>query len=219
MNSGLKNYADRFNAQTQRERSLIAISILVIAVFAWWHYHAEPKMAQIETKQQENQRIMREVEGTRAQVQAIRMRIAAGVHKEKEAHLAKLIEQLNQVEEELRVKTVELIDPEKMFQLMNELIYRDSRLTLLNLKRREVKPAIPVSEGDPPGQDPGIYRHVLEIEFSGKFLDFLRYMQSMEDLDWKLLWDEIEIVSEENSSVTVKVVISTLSTRKEWVGI
>ena len=221
MNSELKKYADRFNAQTQRERCLVAVSILVITAFAWWHYHAEPKMLQIEAKRQENQRVMQEVEGTRAQVQAIRLRIAAGVHEEKEVQLAKLVEQLNKVEEELRIKTVELIDPEKMFQLMNELIYRDSRLKLLSLKRREVKPAIPVSAEDPEEQrlDPGIYRHVLEIQFSGKFLDFLRYMQSMEDLDWKLLWDEIEIVSEEHPDVTVKVVMSTLSARKEWVGI
>jgi hypothetical protein len=44
-------------------------------------------------------------------------------------------------------------------------------------------------------------------------------MQSLESLDWKLLWDEIEIISDEYPKVTVKVVISTLSTRKAWVGI
>ena len=44
-------------------------------------------------------------------------------------------------------------------------------------------------------------------------------MQSLERLDWKLLWDEIDIVAGEYPAVTVKVVISTLSTRKEWVGI
>jgi hypothetical protein len=44
-------------------------------------------------------------------------------------------------------------------------------------------------------------------------------MQSMEALDWKLLWDEIEINTEEAPKVVAKVVMSTLSTRKEWVGI
>jgi len=218
MSSELKKYADRFNAQTLRERGLIALSILVITAFAWWNYYAEPELAQIKAKQQENQRISREVEATRTQVRSIRQRMAAGVYQEKEVQLAMLVLQLQQVEEDLRVKTVELIDPEKMFQLMNELIYRDSRLKLLSLKRRDVKPAIAVSEDDPT-QDPGIYRHLLEIEFSGKYLDILRYMQTLEDLDWKLLWDEIEIVSEEYPKVIVKVVISTLSTRKEWVGL
>jgi hypothetical protein len=104
-----------------------------------------------------------------------------------------------------------------MFQLMSQLIYKDSRLKLLSLKRREVKPAITVTDENQ--EDAGIYRHVLEVKFSGKFKDIFKYMQSLEALDWKLIWDEIEIVSNEYPLITLKVVISTLSTRKEWVGV
>lgn len=227
MSNTLKQYAQRFDAQSLRERVLIALTLVVAGSFLWWSYYAEPKMAQIAAKQKENQRIGTEVESTRAVVRQIRQRIAAGVHQEKEVQLTKLRDELAAVEDQLRVKTVELIDPEKMFRLMNELVYRDSKLKLLSLKRREVKPAIPeeVSDdgdgGQPAAQskEPSIYRHVLEIQFAGKFLDILKYMQTLENLDWKLLWDEIDIVSEEYPTTAVKVVISTLSTRKEWVGI
>lgn len=222
MASTLKQYAKRFDAQTTRERCIIAIAVIVSVCFLWWAYYADPQAAQLKKKQEENQRIQAEVESTRAIVRDIRQRIAAGVHQEKENQLARLQQELESVEESLRVKTVELIDPEKMFTLMNELVYRDSKLTLLNLKRREVKPAIPEEEGEAEegtSNEPGIYRHVLEIEFSGKYLDILRYMQTLEALDWKLLWDEIEIANQEYPTMTVKVVMSTLSTRKEWVGI
>ena len=139
------------------------------------------------------------------------------MHKEKEQKLVKLRQQLEAVEERLRLKTVELIDPEDMFQLMRRLIYNESKLSLQSLKRREVKPAIVLSEDQQ--DDAGIYRHVLEVKFSGKFVDILSYMQSLEDADWKLIWDEIELVSNDYPKVTVKLVISTLSTRKEWVGV
>ena len=207
----------KFDSQSPRERGLIALTLIVSLGLIWWSYFAQPKLMQIDAVQQENQRMGREVDSKRALVAEIRRRIAAGVHKEKELQLVKLRRQLATLEDKLRVKTVELIDPEKMFQLMNQLIYSDSRLKLLSLKRLEVKPAIPVTDDQP--EDQGIYRHVLEIQFSGKFLDILSYMQSLEHLDWKLLWDEIEIISEEYPLTSVKVVISTLSTRKEWVGI
>ena len=100
---------------------------------------------------------------------------------------------------------------------MTRLVYKESKLKLLSLKRREVKQAITPSENQP--DEYGIYRHVLEVKFSGKFPDILKYMQSLENLDWKLIWDEIEIVTDEYPRITVKVVISTLSTRKEWVGV
>ncbi len=218
MNDKLKQYQQRFNTQSIRERGLIAISLIAVISFVWWSNYATPKMQKIEALQTENQRIAGEVENTRTIVRDTRQAIAAGVYKEKENQLVKLSKDLAALEDQLRVTTIELIDPEKMFQLMNQLIYRDSHLKLLSLKRREVGPAIPpVNEEDT--AEPGIYRHVLEIKFAGKYLDILKYMQKLEALDWKLLWDEIEILSDEHPIVSVKVVISTLSTRKEWVGI
>jgi MSHA biogenesis protein MshJ len=110
-----------------------------------------------------------------------------------------------------------LIDPDQMFQLMTSLVYRESGLKLLSLKRLKVKPAIEPSEDQ--RDVAGINRHVLEVKFSGKFLDILKYMQTLENLDWKLIWDEIEIATNEFPQISVKIVISTLSTRKEWVGV
>jgi len=71
-----------------------------------------------------------------------------------------------------------LIDPEQMLQLMTELIYRKSNLKLLSLKRREVKPAITLTEQQQ--EETGIYRHVLEVRFSGKYTDILKYIQTLE---------------------------------------
>jgi MSHA biogenesis protein MshJ len=218
MNSKIKQYQQRFDAQPIRERGLLALSLVVVISFIWWNYYAAPMMKKTELRQTENQRLAGDVENTRAIVSDIRQRIEAGVYQEKEYQLARLDRELDEVEDQLRLKTVELVDPEKMFSLMNQLIYQDSRLQLLSLKRREVKPAIPLLD-EVENEVPGIYRHVLEIEFAGKYLDILRYMQTLESLDWKLLWDEIEIHSDEHPTATVKVAISTLSTRKEWVGI
>lgn len=219
MNRQLQQYAERFDARTLRERGLVALSLVAVIVFLWWNYHAAPVLAEIDRYQQENGRLGGEIQNTRNVVAGIRQRIAAGVHQEKEARLARLVADLAAVEERLRLTTIELVDPEQMFQLMNELIYRDSKLKLISLKRREVRAAIPPADAGSGVEDAGIYRHVLEARFAGRYLDVLRYMQALEALDWKLLWDEIEIVSEDPPRIEVRVVMSTLSTQKQWVGI
>lgn len=217
MSSYFQSNAKKFDALSLRERFLFGLTILVVISLAWWHFYAAPLMLETEILVQENIRINTEVDQTRAAIKDIRDTIAAGVNKEKKFKLAQLEKALEAVEERLRLKTIELIDPEKMFSLMTQLIYRESRLKLLSLKRREVKPAITLPEEQQ--DEAGIYRHVLEVKFSGKFVDILQYMRSLEALDWKLIWDEIEIVSNDYPLITVKVVISTLSTRKEWVGV
>lgn len=216
-------YAKRYNAKSLRERGLIAVTALVAVTLLWWSFYAEPAMIRISAKQDENRIIGNEVNSTRAVISDIRQRLAAGVDSDKKNQLGKLQQELQTVEDRLRLKTVELIDPENMFALMSELVYRDSKLKLLGLKRREVRTAIAAAAGTGgdanDGEEPGIFRHVLEIEFAGSYLDILSYMQSLEALDWKLLWDEIEIVAEEYPALRVRLVMSTLSTRKEWVGI
>ncbi len=218
MISRIEQYSKRFNAQTLRERALVTITLLVVIGFAWWNYYAEPMMLNIEARKLENRRVATQVENTREVLQNIRQRIASGVYREKEQQLARLSTELAEVEQQLQQETVELIDPERMLQLITQLIYRDSRLELLSLKRREVRPAIARVDGEETGE-PGIYRHVLEIELAGKYVDILRYMQTLENLDWKLLWDEIEIEGENHPEVKLTLVLSTLSTGKEWIGI
>lgn len=218
MNSRIRQYTQRFDAQTLRERSLVAVTLLGLLCFVWWSYFVEPMTESIEARHADNLRVAEQVKQTRAVVRDVRQRIAAGVYQEKEQQLARLGQELNAVEFKLREETVELIDPEKMLQLMTQLVYRESKLKLMSLRRREVKPAIPREEGEST-EEPAIYRHVLEIELSGKYADMLDYMQTLEQLDWKLLWDEIEILSDEHPAIKLKLVMSTLSTRKEWIGI
>ena len=172
LNSRIRQYVQRFDAQTLRERSLVAVTLLGLMCFFWWNYFAEPMMQNIEARQADN----------------------------------------------LREETVELIDSEKMLQLMTQLGYRESILRLMSLKRCEVRPAIPREEGEN-SEEPDIHRHLLEIELVGKYADMLGYMQTLEQLDWKLLRDEIEVLGEEYPAITLKLVLSTLSKRKEWIVI
>ena len=217
MNSPFKPGAEKFNALTLRERVLTGLTVMAAISFAWWQLFASPVLEQTSILTTENSRLGREVDMTRAAINDIRTRIAAGLNQGKDIKLAQLQRDLEDVQERLRLKTIELIDPEQMFQLMSELVYRKSNLKLLSLKRREVKPAITLTEEQQ--QETGLYRHVLEAKFSGRFTDILKYVLTLESLDWKLIWDEIEIVGSEYPRITVKVVISTLSTRKEWVGV
>lgn len=217
MTSQFNSSLNRFNVLTTRERFLFCLTLLVTISIAWWYLYAQPAQLQIKTLRQDNEKISNQVSVVREAVKGLRVKIAGGVNQDKQAKLAQMKLALEQVEEDLRLKTIELIDPEKMFQLMTQLVYKESRLKLLSLKRREVKQAI--AQSDEQSEESGIYRHVLEVKFSGRYPDILKYMQTLESLDWKLIWDEVEIVSGEYPEITVKVVISTLSTRKEWVGV
>ena len=64
MNSRLRQYAQRFDAQTLRERGLVAVTLLGLLCFVWWSYFAEPMMQNIEARQADNRRFADQVERT-----------------------------------------------------------------------------------------------------------------------------------------------------------
>ena len=157
--SALKTTVQNFNALTLRERFLFVLTIMVSVFVVWWYFYVEPGQLKTKSLIAENNRISSETVITRRTINDIRSRIAQGVDQDKTRKLVQLELALEAVEERLRLKTIELIDPDQMFQLMTRLIYKESKLKLLSLKRREVKQAIAPGEKQP--AEAGIYRHGL----------------------------------------------------------
>jgi MSHA biogenesis protein MshJ len=212
-----KENSEKFNALSIRERLLVGITILSLIIFIWWHFLASPITSKITSMEIDNLRITELIDGAQLSVDQIKARLKSGVHKKSKARLARLKQELIKTEAQLKLKATELIDPEEMFQLMTHLINKETKLKLLSLKRRGVKPAIEKKEGQE--NTVGIYRHLLEVKFSGQYEDIFNYMESLEALEWKLIWEEIAVSNDEYPVVNVTILISTLSMREEWVGV
>jgi len=61
---------------------------------------------------------------------------------------------------------------------------------------------VAVGQAAPVGAQPGnaaavlaapFYRHALEIEMTGNFLDLLKYLDDVEALPWRLSWSGVEL--------------------------
>lgn len=217
MNKLIREYADRFNAISTRERLLILVTVLIVLTFLWWHFFAEPVKSRTISLQQRNEVLSSELLALKTSIDSIQKRIKEGVHKQEQQRLQILSGELQQVNDLLKQKTLELIEPEEMFELMQTLIFAESNLKLTSLKRKLVKPAFTgekVEEGQPE-----IYRHVMQVSFEGGYEDVLNYIARLEKIEWKLIWDKITLTTGEYPAIKVTIEISTLSDDQHWVGL
>lgn len=217
MSQQLKQYADKINELSLRERVIITLSVLIAMVFLWWNFFLEPVQKQTESVEQGNELLAGEIQSLQVAMQSIQQRIQQGVDKTEKEKLALLKAELQQINEILEQKTLALIEPDEMFELMQELIFSESKLKLTELKRKAVKPLFEAQDTDE-GQ-PKIYRHSMQMSFQGKYRDVLNYVVSLENLEWKLLWDKITLKTTEYPTMTVEIEISTLSDNQHWVGL
>jgi MSHA biogenesis protein MshJ len=217
MKKPIDQYVEKINALAVRERALAFSSVVVVIVFAWWHFHFESMIADKLLVDEQNVSLAQQIQTLQITTEAIEKRINEGVHKAKQTQLIALRQELDRIEVMLQQKTLELVEPEEMFRLMQELLFAESKLKLTELRRKQVTPAFKLDASEV-GQ-PQIYRHVLNMRFEGSFRNILAYLNRLEELDWKLMWDRINLRTDEYPLIQADIEISTLSDSKHWVGL
>lgn len=207
------------NGLTLRERLMLFVGVLVILGGLWEALLASPLEA-------------REVSAS-AQVVAARDRLerldqamelaAQGIGDGMPAHLERLRmleQQVAATEETVRVFTSDLVDPNQMREVLEELIDRQQGLRLVRAGNLEVRPLI--ERDDSAGvqtNEPMLYRHGLTLELEGSFLDCLEYLAAVERLPWQLYWGGLSLTALDYPTNAITIQIFTLSLDEEWIGV
>ncbi len=219
MNKQFTQYIKQVDALSLRERALILITLIVLPVYSWWAFSGSATLQKTKLFEKQNTALQSEIDTLELTSAAIQKRIQDGVHKDKQQKLDFLKKEFDRVSALLEEKTNTLIEPDEMFELMQQLIFAESKLKLTAMKRKEVQPALVSNSTDGKDSQPEIYRHVLRLSFEGRFKDILQYIQKLEALQWQLIWDRITLKMAEYPIIKVDIEISTFSDNKNWVGL
>lgn len=217
MNKQFEEISGKINALSIRERSMLLVTFITLLGFLWWNFFALPLKSKTRGLDKQNKSLAIEIQTLDATTKSIQKRMSEGVHKSGQLKLDLLKQELHKVIAILEQKTLELIEPDEMFELMQQMIFAESKLKLTGMKRKLVKPVFSNDESDE-GQ-PEIYRHVMQLSFEGSYKDILSYTEKLEDLEWKLIWDQISLTTTEYPVIRADIEISTLSDNKHWVGL
>ena len=215
MNKQLLEYQEKIHAMTLRERAMILISVLAVLVFIWWTFFTEALLNKTDQLSKQNLVLEQEIETLNLTADGINRRMQQGVNNTKQQQLELLSAELKTVNDILRQMTLELIEPDEMFGLMQQLVFADSKLELTGLKRKQMAPVFEVEEED----QPGIFRHVMQMGFKGSYQDIVNYISRLEQTEWKLIWDRIRLKTNNYPTIEVDIEISTLSDDQHWVGL
>lgn len=209
--------AERINALGLRERALVFVAILaVLYVFA-----AQLVFAPMQV---ERDRLQQQIKAKRDQIQTYEMQIQAlaggtpDASSPAGARLAALRQQLKTLDESLTRTTTGLVSPKEMARLVEQVLSRNHRLTVVKV---ESLPATPLVDGaaGKPAVSAGVYKHGMRIELKGSYLDILGYLKALEGLSWKVFWGQASLTSDNTPVSKLTLTVYTLSTHEGWIGI
>ena len=223
--------AGRIDSSSLRERAIIfaAAALLVIAF-------AETAALQPEFASQ--RRLAGDLAQRQAELKELQQQIAklvqdrdADPDKALRARVEDLRTSIEQAERRVATEQARFTEPAQMKRVVEELLAKNKRIRLVDLKTLQVqsvaeareqdaRPASATARSGPAATaERQIFRHGIEITVTGSYLDLLAYISELERLPTQLYWSSIEMVVSQYPVVTAKLKIYTLSLDKAWMNV
>ncbi|MGD8483793.1 MAG: hypothetical protein PVJ63_01155 [Thioalkalispiraceae bacterium] len=226
MKQAWQNLALKYDALSLRERAIIAL-LVVVVLFVIWN---ELLMRSLES---ERLIINQNINSTRSQIDNLNKQAEAVIqaatvdpNKTDRIKLDRLQQKLSELDTALREKLHGMISPTDMARALEAVLVQQTELRLLKVQSIKAEPLFVAprdnqTDVETSAEQPqvGIYKHGLQIEFSGGYLSTLEYLQALEALPWNFYWDGLELNVEQYPRSRVIIKVYTLSLDKDWIGV
>jgi MSHA biogenesis protein MshJ len=123
-----------------------------------------------------------------------------------------LAAQLRQVSARLDSQSAGLIPPQRMTQVIHDVLSRQQGVTLISLS--SVAPRALADRSGGPANGP--YVHSVVLVMQGQYLDVLAYLQALEDLPWHFYWQSLDLDATHYPVTRVTVRLGTVSMSHDW---
>lgn len=216
--ASIQKTAARFDGMTFRERLLVTAATLVAVLMIWMLSFMDPIASRRAALNEEMANIQAAIESgiSADQLPDDPGRIALAKEK-------KLKTQLDEVNAKLAATSAGLIPPERMVQVIRDVLGRQHGITLVSLHNKPVANLVePAHRDNPEAPAPeaaGPYMHPVELVIEGAYLDVLAYLQTLEALPWRFYWKVLELHSIDYPTNRVRIELGTLGMDKEWLGV
>jgi MSHA biogenesis protein MshJ len=233
----------RFDAMTLRERALTAGAILAAVVMTWTIAILDPMSGKHSAMLAEQTTLEEQIALAKSGVASAAATDPVTIALAKEKTLVTSLDELNN---QLASESAGLIPPERMVQVIQDVLSRQRDVKLVSLHNKAVTslvrsidvqptpavatpisedgteemPVEPTAETEPGEQEmTGPFVHPVEIVVEGTYLDVLAYLQTLEKLEWRFYWKVLELETQQYPINRVRIELSTLSMDKDWIGV
>ncbi len=213
--------AARIDALTLRERSMIFFGALATLYFLANSLVLSPMFKYYQEQAQTLNTRRAQVQQFEQQIQSLSNTDNNAVDAQQQLRLQQLREQLAQRDPTSASATRSLIPPTEMVTLVEQILLRNRSLQIIQIEN--LPPELldaPRTGSTPASSAPssGIFRHGMQIELRGRYLDIVNYLHELETLPWKMYWGRFSLVAEDYPNSRMTLVIYTLSLRAGWMG-
>lgn len=207
MKAMLARQTERIDSASLRERVLIFLALTMVVVLIVNIAFIDPLRArQRQLATETNQR-----QGELKTIQAELRRLAAIDGEDPNAAMdrraTEMRTMLASIDARVMAEQQRFTEPERVREVLEEMLQRNKRLGLVELK------TLPVSVIDGGKR---VFRHGVELTVTGTYAELFEYLVALERLPTRLYWGKAELDVVSHPTSKLRLVVYTVSLDKAW---
>jgi MSHA biogenesis protein MshJ len=212
-----------------RERALIFFVVAFLVVSLINSLFLTPlldKQKILSAQVVQQQEKMKEIQ---SQIASLLQAKQADANSPQRGRVLELRQQIAEGDAYLKGRRDKLVPPEKMAQLLEQVLNKNGRLQLVALNTLPVslliEPSADAAAAQVPvavpatGSDNQIYKHGVQITVRGSYADLLQYLMSLEKLPSQMFWGAAKMDVIQHPTVELTLTLYTLSLDKTWLQV
>lgn len=216
---------DKVHALAVRERVIITVTVAVLLLGLFDQILLRPWMLERNKLQQSEQQLTHSSDEVMQKLATLEAAWAHDPDQQLKDEIAQLDARHQALDADIAKITDGMVAPERMAQLLGQLLSGQSGLRVQSIKSSPAVRALAPGkkEAGPDGvvkkDSPAIYRHDLVLRLHGSYAQMQQYVHSIEALPQKLVWDELEFAVENYPQGELHIAVHTLSAKEELIRV
>ncbi len=224
MRKKLQKLQQRYQSLKPRERVIVVSGISMALGVVWFNLVFNSIAQKSAVNNTEIMTLQTTVATLRQQQATLVQQRNQDPNQAEKQRLQRTQEELAKLDAQLKEKLHTLIAPQQMASVLEAMLQQNAQLQLQRVQSMGVKPLLADNEEAEEGEEKPaatveIYRHSLEIEFTGSYLATLAYLKALQALPWDFYWDAVRLEVDKYPNTRVVITVHTLSLREGWIGV
>lgn len=207
MKSVLARQLERIDSASLRERVLIFLAMTMIVVLIVNIAFIDPLRTRQRQLASETSQRQSELNAIQVELRRLAAIDAADPNAEMNKRAADLRAALASLDARVLAEQQRFTAPERVREVLDEMLQRNKRLGLVELK------TLPVSVIDGGKR---VFRHGVELTVTGTYIELFDYLAALERLPTQLYWGKAELEVVNHPTARLKLVVYTVSLDRAW---
>lgn len=213
----------KVDGMSLRERALIFAAAAFLLVSLIDSLFLEPLLAKQKTLSAQLVQQQEKMKEVQSRIAALIQARQADANSPLRERIRMLRQQIAEGDAYLKDRRDKLVPPERMAQLLEQVLNKNDRLKLVALVTLPVSLLIEPSPDAPAGQTGGlerqIYKHGVKITVRGSYADLLQYLTALEKLPAQMYWGAAKMDVVQHPTVELTLTLYTLSLDRTWLKV